>query len=198
MTELDKVAKILNKAGIVIFPTETVFGIGCLLTKTDSIEKLYQIKQRDLNKPSLVLVKDLSQAKDWVSFNRNAEKLADYFWPGPLTISLPVKRNVSKLVLGPSDTLGVRVSSHPFLTALLPLLEAPLLAPSANLQGQKPPSAYSEIDKKLISLVDYVVDIAPEAKKPSTIVTFDQEKYNVLREGDISSEAINKVLITKE
>src|SRR3990167_2507850 len=198
MTQIDTAAEILNKGGRGIVPTETVCGVGGLITKTGAIKRLYSLKQRDKNRPTLALAKDLDQAREWVAFNEGAEKLAAAFWPGPLTICLPVKKSVPEALLGPGNTLGVRVSSHPFLKQLLPRLESPLLAPSANFQGKLMPKSYTEIDKQLASLVDYVVDIEPEAKIPSTIVSFAEQKYNLVRKGPITQGAIDKVLKTKE
>ncbi len=194
MEKTEKAAQILNSGGIIVFPTETVFGIGCLLNKERTIEKLYLIKDRDKNKPTLCLVKDINEAKVWVGFNQAAEKLAKAFWPGPLTLCLPIKKTVSGTILGPGNTLGVRVSPHPFLVGLIPKLEAPLLAPSANFSGKKAPRSLNEIDKELVERVNYVVEIEPEAKLPSTIVTFANQKYNVVREGEINSSQIEKVL----
>ena len=194
MSQVKKAAKILNSGGIVIFPTETVYGIGCLINKEDSIKKLYSIKKRDSTKPTAVLVKDLQQAEEWVSFNTTAKKLAEAFWPGHLTLCLPVCKQVSESIVGPGDTLGVRVSSHPFILQLQRELNVPLLAPSANFQGKQEARTFAEIDKQLLSLVDYVVGIEPEAKKPSTILAFEKEKYNLLREGEISSAQIEQAL----
>lgn len=198
MDKVSEAALLLNQGQLVIFPTETVFGVGCLVTNKKAIERLYQIKGRTQNKPTLVLVDSLATARKWVNFNQPAERLAHHFWPGPLTICLPVRKEVPKQVLGPDNTLGVRVSSHWFLQQLLPKLRAPLLAPSANLQGEKPAKSLVEIDKRLVSLVDYVVDIEPEAKDPSTIVTFFESKCKIVRNGNISQASINKVLTSKE
>ncbi len=198
MNQVTKTAEILNKNGIVIFPTETVYGIGCLLTATESISRLYEIKKRDPGKPTLALVKSVDQAQEWVEFDSRAKALADAFWPGPLTICLQVRKNVAETILGTDRTLAVRVSSHPFIQELLPKLSAPLLAPSANLQGKPPASRYSEIDKGLRVLVDYVVEIEPEAKPASTIVSLAKQKYNLIREGSISQFEIEKILNSKE
>lgn len=195
MNQVAQAAQILNAGGIVIFPTETVYGIGCLLKYSSAIKRLYKIKNRRSSKPTLVLVKDFSQAKSLVSFNETAGKLAKIFWPGPLTLCLPIRQEVPTAVLGSGKTLGLRVSSNKFITELFELIDQPLLAPSANLQDHQAPTKHIEIDKKLASLVDYVVNIEPEARKPSTIVTFAGDQYNVLREGEISRLDIEESLI---
>lgn len=198
MVETETAARILNSGGIVIFPTETVYGIGCLITDTEAIDKLYQIKQRDPGKPVLVLVKDEQEAEGLVVFNEAARRLANAFWPGPLTICLPASKSVPRSILGPAATLGVRVSSNSFIKEIMPSLNAPLLAPSANVQGESPPSSSTEIDKNLVSKVNYVVNLEPEGKKPSTVISFSGQDWKIVREGDIKRAQIAKVINSKE
>lgn len=195
MDQLAKAKSILLDGGIIIYPTETVYGIGCLLNFPKSIERLYKIKKRDLTKPAAVLVKNKESAKKFVNFNPTAERLADKFWPGPLTICLTTNKNVPRRILGADKTLGIRVPALEWLGKLLNSLEQPLLTPSANLQGEKAPVKSSEIDKRLIKLVDYVVDIEPGKQNPSTVISFGSQKsYKLIREGSISSDSLEQVL----
>jgi L-threonylcarbamoyladenylate synthase len=197
MNTLETAKKALENGGIVIFPTETVYGIGCLLKFPKSIEKLYKIKKRDVSKPTSVLVKDLAAAEKLVIFNQTAYKLAAKFWPGPLTICLPAIENVPKSILGTDNTLSVRVPSNQWLLELLTSLNEPLLAPSANFQGSLPPKKRGEIDKELIKLVDYVVDIEPDSLEPSTVVSLSNEReYKLIREGSIKKASLDQVLST--
>lgn len=197
MNQLVKAKEVLEKGGVVIFPTETVYGIGCLLNFPKSIERLYQIKKRDLTKPTSVLVGGLEEAEKLVTFNKPAVALANKFWPGPLTMCLPALENVPKEVQGVDKTLSVRVPGNKWLLELLNYLAQPLLAPSANFQGDAPPKNFSEIDKELIKLVDYVVDIEPDGSEPSTVVSFLNEKeYKLVREGTIKKITLDQVLST--
>jgi len=184
----------LNSGGIIIYPTETVFGIGCGLNFPKSIERLYQIKQREAGKPTSVVFPDFETAKTYVEFSDPALKLAEKFWPGPLTLCLPTIKEVPEMLLGPNRTLGVRVPSHQWLLNLLTLFRQPLLAPSANFHGEKPPSHFAEIDKHLASLVDYVVTIDPTGKEPSTVVSFTEGKLDVIREGEITRKMIEETI----
>ncbi len=197
MNNTEKAIQSLESGGIVIFPTETVFGIGCLLKFPESIKKLYKIKQRDSSKPTLLLVKDLEASKKLVLFNKLAVRLADSFWPGPLTICLPAAKPVPEEVLGPDNTLALRVPDNDWLLSLLKAVDEPILGPSANLQGENPASKSDQIDKELVKLVDYVVDVEPGGSMPSTIVSFVNDKdYKILREGPITTEQIKQVLAT--
>lgn len=194
MQQLTSAKTILQAGGIIIFPTDTVFGIGCLVNFPISIEKLYKIKKRDVAKPTLVLASSVEKLEKLVVFNAKAKQLADVFWPGPLTICLPSRKSVPKSILGPQNTLAVRVPAHKWLLHLLKQVESPLLAPSANFQGSKPAKFLAEIDKELIKLVDYVVAIEPGGLRPSTIISFESNKnYKLVRAGPISKEIIDQV-----
>ncbi len=192
--EIDQAAATLKSGGIVIFPTETVYGIGCLIGQNATISRLYQLKNRESKQPTLVLVKDLDMAQEYVSFNDQALKLSQAFWPGPLTLALPCDKNVPENLLGPGKSLAVRVSSNIFIKALFEEIDQPLLAPSANLKGEPAPTKQSEIDKALADEVDYVVPIEPEGLTPSTILNFDLDGYNIVREGSITKEQIDQLL----
>ncbi len=198
MNELEKAEKVLKNGGIVIYPTETVYAIGCLITFSDAIDRLYKIKHREPNQPTSVIVPSFEVAGEWVAMNEAATKAAKTFWPGPLTICLPVRKEVPGVLLGPNNTLGVRVPGNGWVLKLAQAVGTPILAPSANFKGEPPARAFAEIDKRLVQLVDYVVDTGPGGQKPSTIVAFaENEAYEIIREGQISKEAVVEILERK-
>ncbi|HEY4694388.1 MAG TPA: L-threonylcarbamoyladenylate synthase [Candidatus Nanoarchaeia archaeon] len=197
MDSLERAVEVLKAGGIVIYPTETVYAVGCLISFPKSIEKLYKIKQRDQNQPTSALVPSLQVAQEYVSFNRTARKLAKAFWPGPLTLCLPCTKDVPEMILGPQRSLGMRVPGSKWVLELLQMVKVPILAPSANFKDKLSPTKPTEIDKNLVKLVDYVVELVPEGQKPSTIMTFNnntKEPYQVIREGNIKKEMIAEVL----
>ncbi len=192
---ISEAVEVLKSGGIIIYPTETVYAIGCLVTHADSIKKLYEIKHRDSSQPTSVIVSSLELATNYVKFNQAATRLASEFWPGPLTMCLPVVKEVPEVLLGPDNTLGMRVPGNAWTLDLAKLAEVPILAPSANFKGEKPPATFGEIDKRLIELVDYVVDTDPSGQKPSTIVTFDNKgNPEIIREGAINKKAVFETL----
>lgn len=193
MESLEQASKVLKQGGLIIFPTETVYGIGCLIEFPNTIEKLYKIKERD-NKPTLALFKDLNQVEEFVTLNKLSGILAKSFWPGPLTICLKPKIKVPEQILGSDGTLGVRVPGFNWTLMLLAAVSSPLLAPSANFKNHEPAKKFTEIDKRLFKLVDYVVNIEPGGQEVSTIVSFAQEPYNLVREGAIKKQSIESVL----
>src|SRR3989344_3900700 len=194
MDKVRKAAEILKRGGIVIFPTDTVFGVGCILSDEKAVERLYKIKKRPKEMPTLLLVKDLSQAEHFVEFNNISKKLAKNFWPGPLTMVVKSKSLVPKIILGEDGTVGLRVPNHEISLKLIELVGEPILAPSANFKGENAPSKLSEIDKRLLNLVDYVTEIECGGEKPSTVVEVLGKSHRIIRNGPITNEQIFKTL----
>jgi L-threonylcarbamoyladenylate synthase len=193
MNSLEQAVEILKKNGIIIFPTETTYGIGCRLGSEVAIKRLYQIKKREADKPTSIVVENLEQAKIYAQLSYQAEKLAQHFWPGPLTLVLPATSRVPDLIKK-EGTIGLRQPSHSVLLALLKNLGEPLLAPSANFAGQPAPNELNSVDSRLVAMVDYVVDAPTGGQKPSTVLELSDDKMTFLREGPISLIEIKRVL----
>src|SRR3990167_10156511 len=195
MEEIKKIVGLLKKGKIIIFPTDTVYGLGCTLNE-ESIKLLYKIKKRPKNKPALILVSSLSFAKKYGYFDSKTSALAQKIWPGPVTIIVKAKGNVPKLIQGKNSTIAIRVPKHQFLQKILNILNEPLLAPSANFSNGKPPSNLAQIDKNLIKLVDYVVTIKSGCNLPSTIIDMSSKnkEMSVIREGSIKIQDLKGVI----
>ena len=194
MNQIQEAAAVLNNDGILIYPTETTYAIGAKLDSTVGIEELYKIKGRTENQPTSAVCSDIKQIENYCYLTKAEGRLAKTFWPGPLTICLLAKGNVNNNLLAPDGTLGVRVTSFPWLVKLIKAVGVPILSPSANFSGSSAPSKRAQIDKKLAELVDYVVDIEPGGKKPSTIVKLIGSKVNIIREGEIKKSEIEERL----
>ncbi|MDP2671409.1 MAG: L-threonylcarbamoyladenylate synthase [bacterium] len=197
MDEAERFLEVLKSGGLVIFPTETVLGLGCRLGSPEGIRRLYTIKRRALNKPTSIVVKDLHQAQEYAQFDQSSEALAKKFWPGPLTLVLRAKKNSTKPIQGLSQTVGLRVPSHGLLLNVLQRLNEPILAPSANLAGESAPVRVAQVDSKLVGMVDYVVNENAWGEKPSTVLDLSNPKPSLLRQGSISLDQINLVLKEK-
>jgi len=194
MTEFTHPVRILKADGILIFPTETVYGVGCKLSSLKGIEKLYKIRGRKPSKPTSIVVADFEMAKKYALFGGNTERLARAFWPGPLTLVLPATTLVPKQVQAGTGTVGLRVPGHSWLLNLLKALGEPILAPSANFAGGQAPKRLNQIDSKLAGLVDYVVDVESGGQKPSTVLDLSNGSLTFLREGSISLKQIELAL----
>lgn len=198
MDEVQKAAEIIKEGGIVIFPTDTVFGIGCRIGNQKAIEKLYNIKGREKDKPTLIIIEDTDQGKNYAEFDKKSLLLAKVFWPGPLTLVLKAKISVPKMIKDTQNTVGMRQTNHKIIQRLVGLVGEPILAPSANFSGERPPSKFPEIDKNLIKLVDYVLDFECGGNKPSTIFKRVDRINHFIRIGTISKSTILNKLSSLE
>ncbi len=190
----EEIAKELRQKKIIVYPTETCYGIGCRADSSSAVDRLFAIKKRDENKPVLVLVESKESAKKYVNWNPRLEKLASTFWPGPLTIIAEVKDSVDLSDKVISDqTLAIRVSPHKFAQDITKSIDFPLVSTSANISGLDSPYSIAEVEemyenKKLQP--DILIDGGPlEPIPPSTIVN-TVGQLEVVREGSVSVEEI--------
>lgn len=185
---IDEAVRVLNQGGIIIFPTDTAFGIGCRIDKNESIEKLFRIRKRPVDKATPVLVSSIEMVKDYVHQIPNEVKnsLIDKYWPGALTIILEAKIDmVPGLVRGDGKTVGLRMPNHKTALEIINKINVPLLGPSANFHGRQTPFDFKELDKDLIKLVDFVVEGKCLLKKPSTVIDCTKNPWEILRNGAI-------------
>ena len=185
--------EILRAGGLVVFPTETVYGLGADATNDAAVAAIFEAKGRPQFNPLIVHVSDKAQAAGLVEFSTLAERLADTFWPGALTLVLPRKSNspVSLLASAGLDTIAVRMPSHPVAAALIKAAGRPVAAPSANVSGRISATAASHAVSELGSKVDLILDggAAPLGIE-STVVGFSGERPLLLRPGAVTREAL--------
>lgn len=179
----ERAIKILKAGGIAVIPSDTVFIPACRIDRKDAIKRLYQIKKRPKNQPTLVLVSSISMAKKYVVITEAAKKLIKKFWPGPLTIICPAKKNVPKEIQGRNGTLGVRYPNYSFILKIIKAVGVPILAPSANFKGKLPPKRFKDLDKDFIKLADYVFKGKCKVGAESTVVDATVMPPKILREG---------------
>ena len=185
---------ILKNGGVVAFPTDTVYGLAALPWRDDFVERLYIVKGRGSERAIAVLISHLSELEQIAdSLNDHARILAQHFWPGPLTIVVPKRAELSR-VLSPHGTVGVRMPNHPVALKLLQSA-GPLAVTSANLSGQANTTNAQEVLAQLGGRIDLIIDggIAPGGV-PSTVVDCTGEDLIILREGPISLEAMQAIL----
>jgi L-threonylcarbamoyladenylate synthase len=195
MSSIKDGAECLKRGGIVVFPTDTVFGVGCRIGDLDAIKRLYEIRRREAGKPTLVLVSNFTDAKKFGLFESYARKLAEKFWPGPLTLVVEAKETVPNFIRGKNNTVGIRQPKFKQVEDLLGLVGEPILAPSANFAGHTPPKKFDEIDKRLLNLVDYIIELKCGGEKPSTIVEVTKKTHRIIRTGAVSKERLEESLI---
>lgn len=189
-------AEILARGGLVAVPTETVYGLASDAFNEASVQANYDAKGRPETKPLSVLVDDMAMAETVCKgIPLDSYKLAEAFWPGPLTMILKGYGALPAIVPAGGGTQGVRCPDHPDTLAVIRTLGRPLACPSANLSGHPSPKSAGDVLSQLAGRIDGVVDGGPcSVGVESTILDMTAEPYRILRQGGLSREAIEKVL----
>ena len=191
---IKEAAAVIRAGGVVIYPTETVYGLGCAPQIPEATKRLCLIKGR-ADKPLPLACSDIEAARRIVEFNPTAERLAERFWPGPLMLVLPVKVEYSIWVTHGAKTLGLRVPGHEVSRKLARLSGGVIVSTSANKSGEEPPISADVAARKIGEEVDLVLDGGNSpGKRPSTVLDVSGENVRVLREGPVSVEKIKRVL----
>jgi L-threonylcarbamoyladenylate synthase len=170
--EIQKAFEIIQQGGIILYPTDTVWGIGCDATNIEAVDKIYKLKQRSENQSMIVLMNGEKMMynvfKDIPEVAWQIMDLSDK----PTTLILDKPRNVALNLIGSDNTLGIRVVKEPFCFKLMEKMKKPLVSTSANISGQPNPIAFKDISSEIINGVDYVVNLHRDkiAGKPSTII----------------------------
>src|SRR5246127_2487902 len=174
--EVAKALKIIQDGGIILYPTDTIWGIGCDATNTEAIKRIYKLKQRDEAKSMIILLDTENKLESYISdMNPLAYDLIEYA-ENPLTLVMPGAKNISPALISSDGSIGIRIAKHPFCQQLIQRLRKPLVSTSANISGKPSPQYFSQIDQEIIDGVDYVVNIdqhSMEIKNPSTIMRLE-------------------------
>ena len=193
---LAQAADILRQGGLVALPTETVYGLGGDARSDRAVARIFEAKGRPRFNPLIVHVASLEKARSYVKWPESAERLASIFWPGPLTLVLPLREghDLSPLVTSELPSAAIRVPGHPVARALLDAFDGPIAAPSANPSGRISPTTAAHVLAGLDGQIDAVVDGgACEIGLESTIVGCVGEP-RLLRPGGLPCEAIEAAL----
>lgn len=181
---------ILKKGGLVAFPTDTVYGLGCLVNNFDAIDRLYKVKERAQSKAIAVLIAELSDLQGLtVEVPPLAAELAARFWPGALTLVFPKHPSLPEN-LSPLPTVGIRMPDHTFARSLM-RLTGPLATTSANISGQSNPVNAEEVLEQLDGRIELVIDGGPASSGvPSTVVDCTLQQPRVIRIGAYTIEQL--------
>ena len=192
------VVNCLKNNGVAIFPTDTVYGIGTVYNNPDGINRIYEIKQRDRNKPIVALISKFSDLNKLIDPEKenlgNISKITEKYWPGELTIVFDrSKYNVAK-----DNTIGVRIPGNKILLEIIESCGGIIFTTSANISGEKSPVKIEDISCSILEKTDYILDGGPILNGvPSTVIKYSAGEISVLREGNIKKEEILKLFMKK-
>ena len=182
---MEKIIEILKNGGTILYPTDTIWGIGCDATNPAAISKIFDIKKREKNKSMIILVENEKRLQDIVDVPEMAWEIIDLS-EKPVTIVYENPRNLPPEILAPDGSIGIRVVKDPFCQKLISKLNKPLVSTSANFSGEKSPLKFSDISPEIIKLVDYAVeenrDKVSKYSGSSVIKIWDDNRIKVLRE----------------
>lgn len=196
-TTLKKASDLLLAGEVVGVPTETVYGLAADATNSRAVAKIFAVKERPFFSPLIIQVATIGEARKWVKFSPQAERVAHTFWPGALTLVLRKKHNtgLSDLVSPNQDTLGIRISAHPVILALLSRIQRPLAIPSANHFASFSPTRAENVLVSLEGKIPLVIDGGPcSVGIESTILDMSEPEPRILRPGSIQTRDIEALI----
>jgi L-threonylcarbamoyladenylate synthase len=183
--EVAKALKVIQDGGIILYPTDTIWGIGCDATNTEAVQKIFALKQRDEAKSMIILLDADHQLERYVAEVPALAYDLIEFAENPLTLVMPGAKGISPALIAADGSVGLRVSKHPFCQQLIQRMRRPLVSTSANISGEPSPKNFGFVSDDIINGVDYVVDVDQHdlsENKPSTIMRLDPSgKFEFLR-----------------
>lgn len=183
MRLIEKVVDCLRSGGVIAYPTDTYYGIGCDIMNKKAIEKIYSIKRRDKTKPFSFICSDLKNISDYAKITNSAYRTLKRCLPGPYTFILEGSKLVPKIMLTKRKTAGIRVPDNLICMAIIQTLGNPVLSTSANLMDENPMSDAWMIEEAFPSQIDMVIDGGPVPNKPSSVISLMDDEPEILREG---------------
>jgi len=195
LTDINRILEIgemIKKGGVIVYPTDTVYGIGGNPFLEDVAIRIKNIKQRE-EKAMPILVSSLEKAKEIAYFNDLSLKIANTFWPGPLTIVLKTKVKFSPHLTGGRDSIGLRIPNHELALKIIEASGGALIGTSANISGRPPAISIEDLDEKIKSSVDLIIDGGKcYLGKPSTVIEVIDSRIKIIRIGVIGIDEFIK------
>lgn len=187
--QIHKAYLALKSGGVVVFPTDTVWGIGAFVGSDKGVLKLYDLKKRDQKKPTALLVGSLVQAENYGTFSQKQLEQVQKYWPGALTVVVRGKPNLPKSLYNEAGGIGIRWPKSVFVEGITQLLSGGLVTASANVAGGFTPTRYSEIQKELVEKSDFVVKYdTPLSGTASTVIDLMNKVPRIIRQGGVFFE----------
>lgn len=192
--QIARIADVVKAGGLVVYPTDTIYGLGCDMMLKKSVERVYQMKGKDRKHPLSFICPDLKNIARYAVVSNSAYRLMKRLLPGAYTFILPASREVPRIMMSKTATVGIRVPAHPVTRALLEMLDSPLVTTSVpthdNFQSGDP----EEIQRRF-PFLDAILDCGPIYPQPSTIIDLTDDIPKLIRQGKGSVDAIPDIAI---
>ncbi len=191
-------AKVMLSGGTVVFPTDTVYGLGCDATQESSIKKVFKIKNRKGTNPLAIIVRDIAMAKKVAFVDRRLEKALNLIWPGAITVVLWKKYKLPEILTAKEQTIGLRIPDYKLIHLLSENMGRPYVATSANISGQQATIKIGQVIKyfeKTIYKPDLILDAGDlKCCEPSTVLDLSKEKPKITRVGPVDKKKLMEIL----
>ena len=196
---LKEAVAILESSGVIVYPTDTLYGIGCNALDGKAVKRVFEIKKRSLSKPLPMITRNIKWAKELADIRKKDEKILNKVWPGKVTVILPKKEIVPDILTSNHQTVGMRVPDYPFIDRLLKLFGYPIVSTSANISGEGGTGNIDQIIKsfsgRLTQQPDLIIDVGILPKsEPSAILDLTGDKPKISRIGPSKPEEFLKLL----
>lgn len=180
---LDATMDALRDGELIIYPTDTVYGIGCDMKNAKALERLNRLKNRPSNKPFSFICNNMSEAAHYARISNAAHRVMKKFLPGPYTFILPGGSGIPKKMASAEHTVGIRIPNHFITLELAKQFASPIITTSVNISGDKPVCAIGDLPPEFTSAVAVIIDGGVLENEPSTIIDFTEDDPRVEREG---------------
>lgn len=191
--QMNEICDVIQKGGIVAFPTETVYGVGIHFNDEEALERLMEAKNRDYSKAITLMVADKKDISQYAYISPQAQKMIDQFMPGMITLIFNKKESVRDIMTNGKSTIGIRIPDSEFALSLLKKV-GPMLVTSANLSQHSNTTSTQEVLNQLDGRIDLVVDGKTSDNIASTVVDVSQDEIKILRAGKITKEQIEEAI----
>lgn len=191
--QMNEICDVIQKGGIVAFPTETVYGVGIHFNDEEALERLMEAKNRDYSKAITLMVADKADISQYAYISPQAQKMIAQFMPGMITLIFKKKESVRDIMTNGKSTIGIRIPDSEFVLSLLKKV-GPMLVTSANLSQHSNTTSTQEVLNQLDGRIDLVVDGKTSDNIASTVVDVSQDEIKILRAGKITKEQIEEAI----
>lgn len=194
LTNIDDIAGYFKKGSVILFPTDTVAGVGCLFDSPEGISRIRELKKIKTENPLAVLIPSIDYLDSLkIRRGRIINRLIESLWPGGLTIVLSSENNYA--CSGEGNTLGLRIPEPDLMRKIIKKVGTPIVATSANFHGDPPPAGIKDVRPEIAEMVDYVADLPIKGVGlPSTVVKLEAGEIRIIRKGAVSTDEIEQAM----